>query len=471
MQTVSLNNWLSCKDINIPELYLVGGTVRDLLLDCSPRDIDLVCRDAKVFAQNLAQCRKAAFVPMEKKPDEPCYRVVDREDSENYLDIAEMRGDTIYEDLSRRDFTINAIAIGVKDGSSAGVVIDPLNGAADIERKIIRLAGDESILSDPLRILRAVRLSAGLDFAIEEQTLKEMGSRAAMLKDVAAERVTAELRRILETPRSARYFRQMDDLGILEVIFPEIHMMKVCTQNGFHHTDVWEHSLLTMEHTEHIINNLSDYFGEWSARTADYLKGNSRLSLLKLSALFHDAGKPATKNVNSDTGRTTFYSHAEEGAKLMGLISERLKMSKRDRDFMVLLTEEHLQVFNLASEDVKADIRTKWFRKTGDDAIAVFILGMADTMSSLGPNSSASIRESHIKWSQQTVREYFEKTKMEIESPDFVSGKDLIALGMMPGPDMGRILGEIRNAQDAGKIRGREEALELAGKLAARRRK
>ncbi len=465
MKTISLKNWLSCKGIEIPQLYLVGGTVRDLLLDSSPKDIDLVCKNAGAFARKLAKYKNAAFVAMEKKSDEPCYRVIERDNSENYLDIAEMRGENIFEDLKQRDFTIDAIAMEVKEDGTIGSIIDPLKGAEDIERKVIKTVSDRSIVSDPLRILRAVRLASSLGFIIEEPTIRKMTELAPLLKEVSAERITAELLLILKNPRSSLYFRQMDEMGLLDVIFPEIRNMKGCPQNGYHHMDVWEHSMLVMEHTEHIINKLSDYFGERGIDIANDLDSDDRFSLLKLSALLHDAGKPATSVTNPDTGRITFYHHDKEGARLIDLIAGRLKMSNRHRDFMVLLVGEHLHALNLVSGDVKATTKMKWFRKMGDDSVPAIILSMADTMSILGPDATEEYRERHISRSKQSVRDYYEYIKTQIESPNFVTGNDLIALGMKSGPEIGRILAEVRSAQDEGEITSREEALGLAKKL------
>jgi tRNA nucleotidyltransferase/poly(A) polymerase len=465
MKTISLKNWLSCKGIEIPQLYLVGGTVRDLLLDSSPKDLDLVCKNAGAFARKLAKYKNAAFVAMEKKSDEPCYRVIERGNSENYLDIAEMRGENIFEDLKQRDFTIDAIAMEVKEDGTIGKIIDPLKGAEDIERKVIKTVSDRSIVSDPLRILRAVRLASSLGFIIEELTIRKMTELAPLLKEVSAERITVELFLILKNPRSSLYVRRMDELGILEVIFPEIKSMKGCPQNGYHHMDVWEHSLLVMEHAEHIINKLSDYFGERGIDITNNLDSDNRFSLLKLSALLHDSGKPATRVIYPDTGRITFYHHDKEGARLIDLIAVRLKMSNRHRDFMVLLVGEHIHSLNLVSGDVKATTKMKWFRMMGDASVPAIILSMADTMSILGPDATEEYRERHINRSKLSVRDYYENIKKQIESPNFVVGIDLIAFGMKSGPEIGRILAEVRSAQDSGEITSREEALELAKKL------
>jgi len=461
---ISLKKWLDCKDIRIPQLYLVGGTVRDIILNNPPKDIDIVCRGAKGFAGDLARCKNAALVCMEKKPEEPCYRVIDRADSENFLDIAEMRGVDIYADLNQRDFTIDAIAVEVKEDGSAGSTIDPVHGTEDIARKVIKAVSDRSIISDPLRILRAFRLAASLNFSIEESTMKEMGERSSLLKEVSAERITAELMLILKAPRSVQYFRKMDDLGILEVIFQEISVMKGCGQNGFHHKDVWEHSLLVMENTEKILNELPEHFGKRSMDVTYNLNCNNRLQLLKLSALLHDTGKPATKSIDPDTGRITFPRHDKEGAKRIEGIAKRLKMSGRDREYLVLLCAEHLQPLYLASEKTASSARMKWFRRMGDESVPALILSMADVMSSLGPESGPGYRERHINWSKRSVMDYYERVKAQIERPDLVTGDDLTALGMKPGPEIGYVLEKIRNARDAGEICSREEAVAFARK-------
>jgi putative nucleotidyltransferase with HDIG domain len=303
------------------------------------------------------------------------------------------------------------------------------------------------------------------NFSIEHTTLEEIGRSAHLLKDVSSERIMGELCLILKSPGSSRFFRQMDGLGILDIIFPEIGPMKGCPQNGFHHKDVWEHSLLVMESCEEIINNSSKCFKDASAGVAENLAGNDRLPLLKLAALLHDAGKPATRGLNPDTGRITFYGHDEEGAKLISLIAERLKMSSRSRDFMVLMAAEHLHILHLASGTVKSATKMKWFRRMGDDSVPAIILSMADVKGILGPDATEEYRERHIRWSVESVMDYYKEIKAKIESPDLLTGHDLIALGMKPGPEIGRILAQVRDALDSGEIADREDAIEMAKTL------
>ncbi len=408
MHPVTLDHWLRSASITIPPLYLVGGTVRDLLLGCQPKDIDLVCRNAKDFAYRLGAYKNAAVVAMEKKPGEPCYRIIDRTHPDNFLDLAEMRGSTIYEDLAKRDFTMNSIAAEVEEDCTAGPLIDPFSGEKDLEHKIIRMTDRGAFASDPLRILRAIRFSATLGFTIEPGTIEEMKTHAALLQRVSGERVTAELLFILETHRSSTFIRKLDQIGVLEVLFPEILSMKGCKQNSFHHKDVWDHSLLVMKNCEQILNNLTGYFGDRAGNVLNNLSGNNRLPLLKMAALFHDIGKPLTREIHEETERITFYRHDKEGAKLVDAISERMKLSSKDRDCLVILVAEHLHILRLSDHSVRTATLMRWFRKMKDDTIPAIILGIADVESSLGEESTEEWRNSYLAWSKNTVKDYYE---------------------------------------------------------------
>jgi tRNA nucleotidyltransferase/poly(A) polymerase len=459
MYSISLHNWVDNRLRKPFALYLVGGTVRNLIMDSVPKDIDLVCKNAKDYATSIAKQKNAALLRMEKKPDEPCYRVVDREHTDNFLDIAEMRGEDIYEDLQQRDFTINAVAIEVLENGTLGKTVDPLKGIQDIRNGIIRIASEKSLVSDPLRILRAFRFAATLGFAIDHTTWKEMKRTVSLVETVSVERIAAELFFILRSSRSALYFRKMDEIGLLEVLFPEILPMKSCDQNGYHHLNVWDHSLLVLENTEEIINNLVEIFGKWSTHIVENLSMHDRLPLLKLAALLHDSGKPMTQGQNEKTGKRTFYGHDKEGTKIVDTIAKKFKMSNQNRELLSLFVAEHLQVLAIMSEGIRSTGSMRWFRKMKDDSIPIIILGMADVLSSHGADSSISYRENFIGQAKQSMNIYYAKTKVIIERPNLINGYDLIALGMKPGPEMGRILEQVRNAQDTGVVSTREEAL------------
>ncbi len=455
--SVALAKWfgagIACKQ----PLYLVGGTVRDLLLGQSPHDLDLVCRNAREVASDIAGRNRASLVSMEKKPGEPCYRVVDRACAGAFVDLAEMRGKDIREDLYQRDFTINAMALEIQEGGAFGELIDVMQGEEDIRMKIIRMVSDRALVSDPLRIVRAVRHAATLQFAIEEETLREMRQRALLLTEVSAERVLGELLLILETDRSARSFRQMDELGILAVLLPELTPMKKCSQNGYHHRDVWEHSLLVMENVEQILRDLAGHFGDDGNSVAASLTPGT-VCLIKLASLLHDVGKPETKDVRPD-GMISFRRHDSVGAGMAKAVCARLKMPNRSRDFVVRMVREHLRPLVLSALGTKSSALVRWFGRMRDDAVPVLILGMADVMSSLGPASGAEYRKRVIAGIKEIMHTYFGSLRQRIASPLLITGDDVIAMGMQPGIALGKLISRLRFAQDCGKINTREEAL------------
>ena len=278
----------------------------------------------------------------------------------------------------------------------------------------------------------------------------------------------AELLLILRHPHSTSFIREMDRLGILDVLFPEIVAMKGCEQNGYHHKDVWEHSLLVAENCEQILNNLTGYFGDWAEDVLSNLAGNHRLPLLKLATLFHDVGKPLSREINAETGRITFYKHDKAGARLADALAERLKLSSQDRDYLVQLIAEHLNVLSLAGNIVRTAATMRWFRKMKNNAVPAIILGMADVESSLGKESTAKWRNHYLQWSKDIVRAYYETIRTRLASQNLITGTDLISLGVKPGPEMGGLLDILRNAQDTGEISTHGDALALAKGLLAK---
>jgi tRNA nucleotidyltransferase/poly(A) polymerase len=462
-----LKTWLAPLKENLPPLYMVGGSVRDHLLSRPPKDIDLVCTGAEDAARKLARANGAAFVPFTKKAGEPCFRVAVRGKPDNFIDFSPMHGGNLLTDLQRRDFTINAIALELGPDGTPGQIIDPLKGAADIEQGIIRMTGPGVFESDPLRILRAFRFAAALKFAVDSDTLSAVESQASLLKNVSAERILNELLETFRTPDAFSQVQMMDALGILTVIFPEISPMKGCAQNGFHHLDVWNHSLLVFQNCERILNQtVPDFqFGIPADLVLENLCRKNRIPLLKLSALLHDAGKPAHQSLHPETGRITFYGHQKTSLEIAFAVAERLRMSRQDQEYLCTVVGEHMKVLDLARPGVKQNTLARWFRKLGEDGVPVIIHGTADVLSTLGPDSSEIYRNNFIQWAENTIRDYYENLKPRLEQSAFISGRDLMALGMSPGPEMGRILTQVRQGQDAAQISNREEALALAEAL------
>jgi tRNA nucleotidyltransferase/poly(A) polymerase len=464
-----LSKWIAPVKDAMPPLYLVGGAVRDHLLSRQIKDIDLACDNPEKTAAILAKHHKAAIVPLGREKGTVCHRVVNRQNTDDFLDVVELRNGSIENDLRMRDFTVNAIAIQITKQGKLGRVIDPLAGMHDLKHNSIRFTGPDVFKSDPLRTLRAFRFAAELQFTIEEFTLMSIRENCLLLSEISAERILVELLNLLKTNMAAPNVRMMDELGLLEVIFPEIRTMKNCLQNEFHHLDVWNHSLAVLETCETIAANLKNYFSELSLHVEDNLGEDNRLPLMKMAALLHDVGKPSKKMTHGESRGINFHDHDREGEKIASAVARRLKMSNRDREFLRTMVAEHMHILYLSRPDVKEKTILKWFKKLNDDMIPLIILEMADSMSTLGPASKKSEREAHLAWSKKTVMEYYSEIRTKLKQKNIISGNDLISLGMKPGPELGRALEKIREAQDAGLILNRNAGFAMAEKIVKER--
>jgi poly(A) polymerase len=464
----NISKLLKTLGVEIPKLYIVGGAVRDWLLKKEIKDIDIVCRNAKKLTKSIADLNEMTVVAFEKKTDEPCYRLFNRDTNEITIDFVEMRGININEDLKCRDFTINAIAIEIIPGNSALTIIDPLGGQNDLKKRLIRLCSNRAIKDDPLRMLRAVRFSAELGFTIENDTELSIVQQAFLLNESAPERVMSEMIRIFAVPHSASYIRKMDQLYLLDIVFPEIRPMKGCTQSSYHHQDVWNHSMSVLENCEHILNNLEKFFGDQNPLILNYLRKKDRISLLKIACLFHDVGKPCTRELKPESGKVTFYGHDAKSKDILSDMALRLKISRKSRVLLETLAAEHLHVVNISKIGVKKSTVIRFFRKIGDDALLSIILSMADTQSKMGPSTRELEKKVYLDWCRKIVAEYFSFIKKQFAIKNLISGKDLINLGLVPGPYMGKILKQTREAQDSGIFRNKQDALDFAKSIIAK---
>ncbi len=459
--TETLCNWLHPLKNNFQTTYLVGGSVRDYFLAQPVNDIDLACHNAKATAMQIVKNRDAIVVPFEKKHDEPCYRVVDRQKRLISLDISPIRGATIYSDLELRDFTVNAMALKIDSNGNHSELIDPLNGISDLENRIIKVAGKDAFRADPLRILRGFRLAAELNFTIEKKTLAEMTIYAELLASSAVERILYELLKIFSVHNSSKFVDMMQNTGVLEIIFPEIRGIKECDQNGYHHQTVWRHSVEVLKKCEFIIKNRIEFFPSTANDLIKNIASESRLPLMKIAALLHDIGKSQTKSLNKKTGRIVFYGHDKKGAELADQIACRLHMSKMDAMFLKTLIGRHMQAADLAEERVNFKTRFRWYKKNKEDVVPLVIIGMADLMSKQGILSLESEKKKKIKMLAGLLSEYYKKIKIKLDQKNLITGKDLISIGIKPGPEMGKILKKIRDAQDMGLVDTKEKALAM----------
>ncbi len=451
-------------------LYFSGGVVRDWLLGRTPADIDLtVANGALRLARELANFMAAAFVPLSAA--EGVARVVG---ADFCLDIAQFReGMTSIEaDLGRRDFTVNALAVGfdprTQTFADQGRLIDPLSGLGDLKAGIIRLAHPQAFASDPLRLLRAYRFRAVFDWVIEPGTRKAIRGQAARLGEVSAERVTSELDRLLVGPAAFTAVREMADEGVLLAIFPELAPAVGLRQPASHHLDVFDHSLETLRQMGLIIERPQDFFPGFAGEIADYLAQPRQVIRLKYAALLHDLGKTVTQAEKN--GRLTFHNHDQAGVEILVAIGRRLRLSHDDRQRIGRLAGLHMWPFHLYNASLKTRITPKAIlklgRAAGDDLIGLFLLVMADSLAGQGPGKPSAMEAGVAALFSEVHRTYTTRLVPMLATP-LLTGDDLIChLGLTPGPLFARILARLQEQRASHPGLTREEALRWASEFA-----
>ena len=441
------------------DIFLVGGLVRDRLLMRETRDVDLTLshgalKAAKIFADRTG----GTFVLLREEGE--MARVVLQGRS---FDFAKFRGPDLEADLRGRDFTVNTISLPLAQAFSHGdwVPYDPLNGRRDLQSRILRMSGSDCFQQDPLRMLRSFRLSAQLGFTMDPDTRQAIKKSASILTQSAPERIHYEWLLLLAQPDSFNRVQEMEPSGLLEVLFPEMGSLKGIHQGRYHHLDVYQHSLLTFQCLEGLIQGVIPLPEDLDQEKTSYLKEVRKAAWLKWAALFHDLGKAVTGEKKA--GHRTFYGHAEVSQDRFSPIAERYRLSAREKNFMERMIGRHLRPLYLVQEMTnKTLIRRaviRFVKESGEEVNGLFLLALADSLAALGKEKPVDL-EDRLKelWRQAlSVREEIIRPLGKI-SP-LVSGRDLIEMGLEPGPLFKTVLSEIQEEQLEGKMSSREQAL------------
>jgi poly(A) polymerase len=434
-----------------PGVYLVGGSVRDLLLGHSPKDLDIaVAGDPQRLARNIA-ARLAGRVVAMGKSDQTIYRVAA---GDLIYDVALLRGGRIEDDLASRDFTINAVALELESGR----LVDPLHGRQAIAKRAIRQVAAHAFQSDPLRLLRAYRLAATLGFAIEDETRQTIRKQAHLVSRPAGERLHSELWQLLASPLSAEQVHAMAVDGLLTSLLPEMQPLQGCLQGPPHAFDVFTHTLRAYTALEHRISAaardplLSDY-----CRSAGFKAG----VVVKYAMLLHDIGKPEVRTVEMD-GRVRFIGHAAHSARLAESVHRRLRLSRRDALQADSIIMHHLQPLHLLSAYSAGDLSRKaihrFYRKCTPWIPEVLLHAMGDEEGKSGTPAPAGNSTQDLL--QELLRNYFENYLPLSSAPPLLNGHDLMRhFGLPPSPALGRLLAALEEERIAGRLSSREAAL------------
>ena len=424
-------------------LFLVGGYLRDLFLGASAKDYDFALpKDASSFIETIEEALHLLFFKVGKEEvGTTTYRIVKEGMS---IDLTFMQGETIDEDLRRRDFTINAVAFSLQDE-----IFHWVEGAIeDIGRKLIRTVSNRSIDVDPLRMLRAIRYLCTLEgFAIDKELKEEISLKGEKILGLPAERIRTELDQILLSPQPAVGIESLYESNLLFSLFPELKGLENLGQNGHHHLDVLSHTLL-------IVEKIS-WASEWVARNdrETLLNQQDRLSLY-YAALFHDIGKQDTYSKDGK-GMVHFYYHEAFSVQAAERIMERLRFSNLMQDKILYLIKNHMRILNLSRETKETALR-RLVNQIGGETPLLVLLSLADKEASRGILSvqNDEVVEKHCLRILELFRE-----KDIVHPPPLITGNDVMALGYPSGPRVGQILSFIRQKQVEGEIKSREEAL------------
>ncbi len=482
------------------DAWLVGGAARDLARGAAPADLDLaVDGDGLELARALADSLGGAFVSLDDERSTGRVVIPARADALSLtVDIARLRAPSIEGDLRLRDFTVNALAIALDDmvppapGLRSRVSwIDPTGGMADLHAGVLRACGPTSMADDPLRTLRAGRIGAALGLRAAPELEAQIRAATSGLADVAAERVRDELLKLLDCPVSVPWLRYLDGCGVLTTILPELEPARTCAQPRVHFLPVLAHMLEAVASLEWLLRGLGD---GWAATESDaalpvavranpglprdlpyaerystlmgelHAGGRRRAALLKLATLIHDNAKPQTKEVHPD-GKVSFYGHQEISADVAADIGRRLRLSRQDSAYVALVVREHMRPGQLRTgEVITARALVRFFRDLGDTGPDVLLHELADHMAARGPQVRPDHWREHLAWIGTMLDAHWGQP--EERRVPLLRGTDLITeLGLPPGPQIGVLLRTIGEAQAAGEIASREEALALARQI------
>jgi poly(A) polymerase len=412
------------------ESYFAGGCVRDMLLKKPPQDYDITTNAhpdeiAKIFPQTIPVGAQfgVMLVLVEGQP----FEVATFRHDGPYLDgrrPSHVRYGSLREDILRRDFTIN----GMVYDPLRDQVIDWVDGKKDLKSKRIRAIGNprERFEEDRLRMVRAVRFAASLNFSVEEETFAAIRELAPTLGAISWERIGDETTRILTEGGARKGFELLDEADLLKVLLPEIEAMKGVEQSPDHHPegDVFIHTM----------------------RTLSYL--DSPTETLAYGCLLHDVGKPVC--VRRENGRLTFYGHTERGAEIAEEILRRLKRSRATWERVAYLVRNHLR--HLQAPNMRVSTLKRFLGEEGIDELLE--LTRIDALSANGD----------LRYYQFCKQKLTELKKEEIHPKPLLRGKDLIAMGFSPGPIFHEILRQLEEAQLGGELSSREEATEWVHK-------
>ncbi len=460
---------------NINEGYLVGGSVRDFLMGKTSYDRDITIKNADIFAKKIAQELDATFITLDY--ENKIYRVV-LKDKTNYLDISELLGGCIEEDLKRRDFTINAIAYDLEKNK----FIDVTGGMNDLKNGILRHIREENFKEDPLRILRAFRFYALTGFEMTKELDSAIMKYLPLALSPSPERINYEIMKLFGGKYTEQALLMMDKFGFLDKIFPCIIDVKKVPSNTHHHLDLFHHVIETVRQIE-LIYETSNEVIKSHLDTIDF-GGFPRINHLKLAGFLHDIGKYSTWTLeggkckkedclynktecSSCNARHRFIKHDDNGAKMVVPFLKNLKFSKKQIDYISLMIKNHIYPSSVvAVPDLNDKTMMRYIRKMEDNVIDNIILAKADRLSARGSAITDTMIENNLSGLNKLLNFYLEKRDTLTPLPKLLDGNEIMEMFKIPpSPMLGIIIDKLHEAQLNGDINTKDDAICFIKKL------
>ena len=446
------------------DAWIVGGAVRDRLLERETADLDLaVPADPRAAARAMARATGGAAFQLSGAFG--AWRVVGPGHAW-HVDLVTLRHGDILADLAARDFTVNAMA----EPLAGGELLDPHGGRADLEAGRLRMVSPGALADDPLRTLRAVRLAVNHGLVTEPETAAAIVREAPGLERIAAERIFGELKQLIGMPAVRTGLELMEAYGITAQVLPELLALHGVEQNEFHHLDVHDHTLEVLDQViaierDPVAAGLGAHAETVGSLLAEPLADElTRGGAMRFAALLHDAAKPWTRTQRN--GRVGFPGHDREGAELARTVLRRWRASEKLADYVAALCRHHLHAGFLVHER-PLDRRAIWryLRATEPYSAEITVFTVADRLATRGRNADPAIA-AHLEVAGDLLASALEQRDTP-RPPALLRGDELAReLGIRPGPRLGELLAQLEEDRYAGAIATREDAIRRARELA-----
>ena len=456
--------------------YLMGGAVRDALLERTPNDLDLVVESEQLFelVKTLARTLGGRLVVLDES--RCIFRICASTDIDSWqVDISQIEYGII-DHLKSRDCTIDSMAIpldSINNIDPFSKLVDPTEGLSDLRKSKIRLSNPQALEDDPVRIIRIVRLACQLRFQIEPNTKQYIKDVSNLLNLAPRERVRDEFLAIIALPQAKKSVRLLDELGLLSQLLPEVDPSRGIIQPKEHQWDVFDHLVETIGQVEVVLGNqISEYpyvskmipkhesiNGYFEKIISD---GHSVATFMKLAGLLHDVAKPATRTVE-ESGKIRFLGHHSLGAEMVSKVMEGFRISKRGVALVSTVVQNHLRPAQMSpkGEMPSAKAVYRFYRDVGEAAIPTLYVNLADYLAARG-----SMLE-EAEWSRYCdllghILDEGLNEKVPIGLPKILDGHDIMeAFGLSPSPEIGHLLDFVQEAYVDGEIVNKMEALDL----------